>query len=128
MSFNRHRQGTRYVPGDHWAVCEVCNMDYRQSDLMLRWDGLKVCKKDFEPRHPLDLQKQKPDKTSPIGLWRSEPTDEFTSVSYCLSTVARAGIANAGCARAGSNVINDLSEAALTIPSGTFTFTDLTPT
>lgn len=43
-----------YIPGDFWRVCDVCGFRYRASETRKRWDGLMVCKADFETRHPQD--------------------------------------------------------------------------
>ena len=43
-----------YKPGDWWHECPVCGFDYRISEMKERWDGVLVCKKDWEPRNPLD--------------------------------------------------------------------------
>jgi len=42
-------------PGDWNAICDVCGFKYKASQLKSRWDGLKVCKEDWEPRHPQDF-------------------------------------------------------------------------
>jgi len=42
----------KYIPGDHWAICDECGLKYRRSEIRKRWDGAMVCKKDWEPKHP----------------------------------------------------------------------------
>lgn len=37
------------------ALCDVCGFKYKASQLKKRWDGLMVCNKDFELRHPMDF-------------------------------------------------------------------------
>ena len=37
------------------VLCPVCQFKMKASDLRWRWDGLWVCKDDWEPRHPLDF-------------------------------------------------------------------------
>ena len=39
-------------PGGYNSICDVCGFKYKASELMKRWDGLMVCKWDWEPRHP----------------------------------------------------------------------------
>lgn len=34
--------------GDWNAICDVCGQKYKASQLMKRWDGLMVCKEDWE--------------------------------------------------------------------------------
>lgn len=43
--------------GDWNAYCQVCGFKYKASELQKRWDGVYVCKTDWEPRHPQDLIK-----------------------------------------------------------------------
>lgn len=43
------------------AICDVCGFQYKAKDLRKRWDGLMVCKDDFEVRHPLDFYRVKND-------------------------------------------------------------------
>lgn len=41
--------------GDWNAICDVCGAKFKASKLLLRWDGMRVCKKDYEEKHPLTL-------------------------------------------------------------------------
>jgi hypothetical protein len=44
--------------GDWNALCDVCGMKFKASDLREQWDGdkrLMVCKDDWEPRHPSEF-------------------------------------------------------------------------
>lgn len=75
-----------YVPGDWNAVCDVCGFEYKASELKDRWDGLKVCDKDWETRHPMDFIKA-PRGEKPLPWTRPEPTDQFVTVDYVASTV-----------------------------------------
>lgn len=54
---------TRYKHGTWNAVCDVCGFEYKASQLRKRWDGLMVCKWDFEERHPMDKFRHKPEKS-----------------------------------------------------------------
>lgn len=58
--------------GDRNAVCYVCGFERKASEMLLRWDGVYVCKQDWEPRHPQDFvrgvpEEQAPDWTQPEG-------------------------------------------------------------
>jgi len=68
-----------YIPGDHWAVCDVCGVEFRQSQLKETWDNKVVCKKDYESRHPQDFVRAKDESPQAKGIVRSEPADEFVS-------------------------------------------------
>lgn len=37
------------------ALCDVCGFKHKAAELKKRWDGLMVCSKDFELRHPMDF-------------------------------------------------------------------------
>jgi hypothetical protein len=43
------------------ALCDVCKFKYKASQLRLRWDGLQVCKWDWEQRHPADFYRGRND-------------------------------------------------------------------
>lgn len=72
-----------YVPGDHWVLCDVCGFKCRASETQKRWDGLRVCMADFEPRHPQDFVKGKRDRQA-VRNARPEPPDEFVTISAVL--------------------------------------------
>ena len=44
-----------FKKGDWKAVCDVCGFFFHASDLKDRWDGLKVCGPDWNPRQPQDF-------------------------------------------------------------------------
>lgn len=63
---------TYFKKGSWNATCDVCGFDFKAQELKQRWDGLRVCKEDWEARHPLDFQRVKPEK--PTIPW-SRPND-----------------------------------------------------
>jgi hypothetical protein len=96
--------------GGYNALCDVCGWKYKASQLRKRWDGLIVCEKDWEMRHPSDLFKTVSDQS--ILLW-TRPDEEGESVAPALNTASltfapcsgpyKSGIADvcrADCARA----------------------------
>lgn len=44
-----------YKPGEWAVICQVCGRRFPASKIVTRWDGLLVCKDDYETRHPQDL-------------------------------------------------------------------------
>lgn len=65
---------TRYVRGQWKAVCDVCGQRFDNVDMQKRWDGLMVCKKDWEPRQPQDFTRAKVDIQS-LPWTRPESTN-----------------------------------------------------
>ena len=62
--------------GDWKAVCDVCGVVFHGSELRRRWDGFMVCSDDYEQRHPQDLIRLRPERTS-LPWARPYPTDTF---------------------------------------------------
>ena len=50
-----------YIPGDHWKICDRCGFKCRSSATFRTWDGLYVCREDYETRHPQDFVKGRRD-------------------------------------------------------------------
>jgi hypothetical protein len=65
--------------GDYNAICDVCGFKYKASELQMRWDGLFVCEKDWEPRHPQDYVKGIKDRQVPRGPIRPDPDPVFVT-------------------------------------------------
>ena len=62
------------------VICDVCGWKYKNHQLRKRWDGLMVCEKDWEPRHPMDLIKIPKDDQS-VPWARPEAADQFVEVT-----------------------------------------------
>ena len=108
-----HSENPGYIPGDHWVVCDICGLEYRSSKMRKNYDGLIVCPKDFETRHPQEFVRARKDDLRAKGLVRPEPNITYVNVT-CSTRFAIAGIAIAGCAKAGKDNSSQ-------VPSGTFT-------
>lgn len=65
-----------YVPGDFWRICDSCGFKMRASQTLKRWDGLMVCREDFEERHPQDFVRGRVDRQN-VPNPRPEPADVF---------------------------------------------------
>ena len=88
------------ILGDWNALCDVCGLKHKASELQKRWDGLMVCQQDYEFRHPQDyLRVQKEQINTPWA--RPDPTIEGYVCTYVTSQ-GIAGIGVAGCAITGS--------------------------
>ena|SRR3990167_10750520 len=77
---------TTYKQGDWNAICDVCGVKYKASQLRKRWDGFMTCSADWEIRHPSDFLKIQSEGAPPPWT-RPEPTDIFVTVDYVASTV-----------------------------------------
>ena len=106
-------KGSGWKKGDNWAVCDVCGREFLASTLMKRWDGLVVCKDDWEPRHPQEFVRAVKDDSRAKGYIRVEPADIFVT-GICTTRSSRAGCAVAGCAIAGMDI------PCPAVPPGTF--------
>jgi len=65
-----------YKDGDYNAICDECGKKYKFSQLKKRWDGLFVCSRDWEPRHPQDYLKGIRDNMS-VPISRPEAANSF---------------------------------------------------
>lgn len=72
-----------YVAGDHWVHCDECGFKVRASETRMRWDRMRVCIRDWEPRHPQDLVRGKRDRQR-VPNARPEPTDTFITIDATL--------------------------------------------
>jgi len=65
-----------YIAGDNWEVCDRCGQAFRAHAMKTQWDGLRVCKRDYEPRHPQDAVRSKPNEGegASTGKTDDEPT------------------------------------------------------
>ncbi len=106
-------QKSNYRHGKWRVQCDRCGHDFHSDQLYKTWDGLMVCKINdcWEPRQPQDFLRAVRDDQS-VPWTRSEPADVETKI--CDGRGAIAGMAQAGCAIAGS------TQKTITVPAGTF--------
>lgn len=62
-----------YKPGQWLAICDRCGFRFLSSQLKLTWDGLRVDKDCWEPRHEQDFVRGVKESTIPWS--RPEPED-----------------------------------------------------
>lgn len=72
-------QADYYKHGSWNAICDVCGFKFKSDDLKERWDGLMVCRKDFEHRHPQERLRPVTDNQS-VAWTRPPPPDVFVPV------------------------------------------------
>jgi hypothetical protein len=105
---------TWWKSGSWNTICDVCGSKFKAEDLKQRWDGLMVCKDDWEIRHPQELIRPIQDQAK-LPWTRPEATDTFVGPTYTLNTSGctpfgmscQAGYGSAGCAIC-DNVIDAL--------------------
>lgn len=66
------------------ATCAVCGFVFKADQLQQRWDGVYVCSKDWEPRHPSDFARSRAD-TSQTVPWAQHDDSEETITVTALS-------------------------------------------
>lgn len=65
------------ILGNWNALCDSCGRKFKALDLKQRWDGLMVCKEDWEMRHPSDFLRVQKEKIA-VAFSRPYPaTDTF---------------------------------------------------
>jgi len=69
-----------YSKGDHKSICDRCGFLFKASELKKEWNGLMVCRDDFETRHPQDFLRGIKDDQS-VAWTRSEAEDVETDTS-----------------------------------------------
>lgn len=91
-----------YIPGNWVALCDSCGRKFKALDLQRRWDGLMVCKEDYELRHPSDFLRVQREKIA-VAFSRPYPlADVFTGYTCSIVEINPvANIATADCARVG---------------------------
>ena len=67
---------SKYIPGDFWRIDDRSGFKVRSSDTAQEWTGLIVRKKDWEPRHPQDFVRGRPDHQN-VPKPRPEPPPIF---------------------------------------------------
>jgi len=95
--------------GNYNAVCDSCGRKFKASTMQKRWDGLFVCKEDFEHRHPQLSLKVRGDKQT-VPIPRPEPTlDTFINACNIVNSQGKAGISISGCAVSGRVAVGNLT-------------------
>jgi hypothetical protein len=77
---------TYFKSGSYNCICQVCGFQFKAEDIKKRWDGLLVCKEDFELRHPMDFIRV-PTESKPLLFTAPEPTETEVDVDYVADTV-----------------------------------------
>jgi hypothetical protein len=99
---------TWWDSGSWNTICDVCGFKYKAEQLQKRWDGLMVCKDDWEVRHPQELLHPIVDQNK-LPWTRPESTDQFINVNFAntdscsiMGQLGQAGYGTANCAIVGN--------------------------
>lgn len=110
-----------YFKDGEWNVnCMVCGKKCKSGEIKKRWDGLLVCREDYETRHPMDFLRARQERISVPYSYHSNDvfvTDPFPTPAYCTQE-GSSGIptyAVAGCMRPGLGFPNGL-EPTVPVP------------
>jgi hypothetical protein len=94
-----------FKSGEWNVFCMVCNRKIKSGEALKRWDGLIVCRDDYENRHPLDFLRARQERIS-VPFTSDTSFDQFDGPNYpiypfCTQEGAsgEAGYAIAGCMR-----------------------------
>jgi hypothetical protein len=93
---------TNYYKSGRWnIICDVCGFKFKSDEVKKRWDGLFVCKKDFELDHP---QKYLRIRETGIAVpYIREPNDEYLLVCNIITSSGYADMGVADCMKADNN-------------------------
>jgi len=92
--------------GDYNCICDSCGRKFKASTMRKRWDGMFVCKDDYEIRHEQLSLKVRGDKQT-VPIPRPDTIDDvFLPVCYVWQSSGYADLATADCARADNTSIS----------------------
>lgn len=75
-----------YISGDHWLICDRCGRKVRRSEALKTWEGLLVCPKDWEPKHPQLSVVARADKQSVIDARPDVGSENFIDTNDVTTT------------------------------------------
>lgn len=90
-----------YKPGCWNTICQLCGGKFKSDEVRKRWDGLIVCKNDWEERHILDFLRAPPERGNSVPFTAPEPADVFIEIASIYNKQGLAGLSMAGVAIAG---------------------------
>lgn len=95
---------SQYVKGEWNAICDICGFQFKASELKENWKNQRVCKDDFEGKHPQMFVRAKPEKISTEWSRLPGSTEVWTGADFIgpvVNTIGAVGLASAD-ATAGS--------------------------
>lgn len=109
-------RNTWWKSGEWNALCDVCGLKRKSSQLTERWDHLMVCAPTVKPgcwelRHPQELIRPIPDM-APLPWTRPEPIDQFISNNFDISLM--------GCTAEGMSALPEYAVPGCSIPGNIY--------
>ena len=92
-----------YVPGAWNVHCDVCGFKFKSTEIRKRWDGLMVCKQDWETDHPQKYLRVNEDRQT-VPYVRKQSDDTFIQSCELWTSQARADFGTADCMRADTTI------------------------
>ena len=96
---------TYFLSGQWNSICDRCGFKFKSEELRKDWQGLMVCEKDYETRHPQDFIKIRPEKAIPDWT-RPRTQDVFTHVCFVWESSGYADLLSADCGRADETTLS----------------------
>ena len=112
-----------YFKSGSWNICcDVCNRKVKATDIFKRWDGLLVCKDDFEQDHPQKYIRVQADGMAVPEIRERGGEINVGPACNVITSSAFADYATADCSRADKVVpsFSIIAQLAAGIPTGTF--------
>lgn len=73
-----------YASGQWNFICDQCGAKRKSKEMREQWDGLVVCKRCYDPRHPQDFVRgTEDDQTVPVN--RPDTEETFTATATSLT-------------------------------------------
>jgi hypothetical protein len=88
-------------PGNWKVACHVCGFWYPSGEIKKRWDGLLVCEKDYETRHPQTLLKVRGEHAFPSFVSKDASPDEYVNICNIITSSPYVSLATVGCSTVG---------------------------
>ena len=104
--------------GTHNAVCYVCGFKRKADEMLLRWDGVYVCKEDWEIRQPQDFVRGLPEETAPPWT-QSESPPVLQSSAEPLTNI----VVGTPSIYVNGNLMTSGVDYTISLPEGIVTFT-----
>lgn len=97
-------KGWYWKHGEWNVICDDCGFKFKSGQLLLKWDGSRVCKDCYETRHPQELLRPRGERQG-IPWSRPDALNIFTNPVCTVTGIQGiAGLGTAGCAVVGRDL------------------------